>query len=323
MFSTRFTTTFGVAHPLVQAGMGNGAGWELAAAVSNAGALGTVGTIGRLPVDVREQLQRCREATDRPFSVNVATFDWAPFAEEVVDAVLAARPHSVTLSFGDPLPALERCKAAGVRAIVQVQDWRGAQEAIAARPDAIIVQGAEAGGHSGRRGTLNFAAQVLDASGDIPVLIAGGVGSGRGLAAALGMGASGVVMGTAFKATPEFRGEDWQKQAIVASDGSNAVQDEVFDLVDGGLWPHGVLGRAFAGRLTDEWSGRGEELLKIIESDGYQAFAARYSNPAEIERNWAGESSGLVAGVAPATDVVRKTVATAEALLRNVAAALA
>ena len=113
--------------------------------------------------------------------------------------------------------------------IVQVQDVDGARAAVAAAPDAVIAQGNEAGGHTGRRGTLAFAAQVLDLAGGVPVLVAGGIGSGRGVAAALAMGAAGAVLGTRFKASEEFEGRPELKQALVASNGSDTLHDEIFD----------------------------------------------------------------------------------------------
>lgn len=203
MLTTSLTRMLGIEHPLIQAGMGAECGARLAAAVSNAGALGSIGTIGAPPDHLAAELEACHAATKLPFAVNVVTFDWAPFARDLVEVALAGRAPVVTLSFGDPLPALERCRAAGVRVVVQVQDLVGARAAIAARPDALMVQGTEAGGHTGRRGTLGFAAQVLDLAADLPVVVAGGIGTGRGLAAALAMGAAGAVVGTRFKATHE------------------------------------------------------------------------------------------------------------------------
>src|SRR5438132_5317613 len=119
---TSFTARFGVEHPLVQAGMGIEAGAALAAAVSNVGALGSIGSIGATPDVLVDVIRACRAATDRPFAVNVITCPWAPWAFELVEAACAERVPVVTLSFGDPLPHIERCRAAGARVMVQVQD---------------------------------------------------------------------------------------------------------------------------------------------------------------------------------------------------------
>src|SRR5690606_12364077 len=118
-------------------------------------------------------------------------------------------------------PAVERCKSAGIPVIVQAQDMAGARAALDAGVDALIVQGNEAGGHTGRRGTLSFAAEALEVAGDVPVIVAGGIADGRGLAAALAMGAAGVVMGTRFKATPEYRSTPGALDEIVAASGDD------------------------------------------------------------------------------------------------------
>src|SRR5262245_48044994 len=146
MITTALTRRLGIEHPLIQAGMGVEAGATLAAAVSNAGALGTIGSIGGAPGHLAEAIRACRQLTVRPFAANVVCFAWAPWAMEMIDVIVAERPPVVVLSFGDPLPALERCRAARLRTIVQVQSLAGAQAALAAQPDALIVQGNEAGG---------------------------------------------------------------------------------------------------------------------------------------------------------------------------------
>ena len=248
-------------------------------------------------------------------------FDWAPFASQMLDVVIEERVPVVLLSFGTPLAWLAPIRAAGLKSIVQVQDIEGARAAIAAAPDAIIVQGTEAGGHTGRRGTLNFAAQVLDEAGDIPIVVAGGIATGRGLAAALAMGAAGVVMGTRFKATPEFNAEDDVKAAIVAATGADTFYGEAVDLVRGGRWPNGVTGRVLQSRFTEEWGNRPEALVAAVKSDPEQFGEAMDRDPSR-RLNWAGESSGLIHELLPAGEVVRRVSADAEALLRSVAGLL-
>ncbi|HXU23836.1 MAG TPA: nitronate monooxygenase [Tepidiformaceae bacterium] len=321
MLSTELTRRFGIEHPIISAGMARWAGATLAAAVSKAGALGTIGTIAASPRAVREEIAQLRAATDRPFSANLVCFDWAPFASQMLDVVIEERVPVVTLSFGTPLAWVEPVKAAGLKVIVQVQDLETARAAIAARPDAIIVQGTEAGGHTGRRGTLNFAAQMLDEAGEIPVIVAGGIATGRGLAAALAMGAAGVVMGTRFKATPEFNADDDVKAQIVASDGGNTFYGEVVDLVRGGRWPNGVTGRVLQSRFTAEWGSKPDALVEAVKSQPDQ-FGEAMENDPERRLNWAGESSGLVHELLPAGEIVRRVSAEAEALLKSAATVL-
>lgn len=320
MLRTELTRRFGIEHPIISAGMGGGSGPELAAAVSNAGGLGSLATIAVPTAAVAGLIAKTRELTSKPFAVNIVTWPWAPFADEIVDIAIAERPPAVVLSFGDPIPALRRCQDAGLKTIVQVQDLAGAKAALAAGPDALIVQGNEAGGHTGRRSTLNFATQVLDLAGDIPIIIAGGVATGRGLAAALAMGGAGVVMGTRFKATLEFGGEQLHKDAIVGSDGSNTVYNEIVDLARGGRWPNGVTGRVIRNSFVAEWEDKPMELEHTVQSfEKPWSFMAQYATDAEKQLNWAGEASGLVHEVLPAAEVVRRTVEEAEGLLARVA----
>jgi nitronate monooxygenase len=313
---TAFTDRFGVEHPLVQAGMGYEAGAHLAAAVSNAGGLGTIGSIGGTPDHLADEIRACRAATTRPFAVNVVTWPWAPWAIDLVDVVVAERPPVVTLSFGDPLAHLERCRTAGISTIVQVQDVDGARAAIAARPDAVIAQGNEAGGHTGRRGTLSFAAQVLDVAGDVPVLVAGGIGNGRGVAAALAMGAAGAVLGTRFKASEEYAGAAELKAALVASDGGDTLYDEIFDEACGLDWPRRVTGRALRNRFSAEWEGRHADLRAAVAAHPPLGFLLALARDPATQINWAGESAGLVDRVRPAAEIVETTVADAARHLR-------
>ena len=328
MLTTLLTRMFSIDHPIVQAGMSSDSGAPLAAAVSNAGALGTVGTLGRSPSDLEEELSAISRATERPWAVNIATFDWAPFAASLLDVAIAARPAAITVSFGDVLPAIARCRAAGIPVIAQVQTFDQATAVLAASPDVLIVQGNEAGGHTGNRGTLGFAAQVLGVAGDVPVLVAGGVGNGRGLAAALAMGAAGVVMGTRFKATEEFGTPqtghlDLQRAALVANNGDATVRDEITDIAIGMTWPKGIAGRVLSNRFTSEWLGRREALrAEVAAQSDSSAWSAANTSAPDTLLNWAGESAGLVHEILPAAEVVRRTVEEAESLLRHVSGVL-
>ena len=319
---TELTRRFGIDHPIVQAGMGSGAGCQLAAAVSNAGALGTVGTVTRTPNQAVSEIEATRAATARPFAVNVVPFDWAPFAGAVIDAVIDAAPPVVTLSFGDPLPHLRRCRDAGILTLVQVQDVAGLRAAIEGGADAVIVQGTEAGGHTGRRGTLGFVAQALDEAGEVPVVAAGGIASGRGVAAVLAMGGAGCVMGTRFKATEEFVGVISDKDAIVRSNGEDTVFDPINDIAYGLEWPNGVLGRALRTQFTADWNGRHDELrAKVAAMPRFGFVTELAANGTTI--NWAGESAALVDAVVPASEVIERTMREAEELLARIASMLA
>ena len=323
MLVTRLTRSFGIDHPVIQAGMGAEAGPELAAAVSTAGGLGTIGTIATPPDEVKMAIRRCRDLTDLPFAVNVVTFMGAPFRDHIIEAVLREKPAAVTLSFGDPVPTLRLFKGLGIKTLVQVQDFATATAVLAAGPDALIVQGHEAGGHTGRRGTLSFLAQTLAIAGDTPVVAAGGIGDGRGLAAVLAMGAAGVLMGPRFKASVEYGCADIYKGVIAASDGDNTLAAPLLDAPFPWEWPANVVGRAVRNAFTAEWEGRDGELKAAVEALPPFGFLQRLWEDPEQNLNWAGESAGLVGSILPAAEIVRSVVAEAEEMLRRVASVLA
>ncbi|MCC6381174.1 MAG: nitronate monooxygenase [Dehalococcoidia bacterium] len=321
MLTTAFTRRFGVVHPLIQAGMGE-AGPEIVLAVCGAGGLGSLGTIGKNPDQVAGEIAAVRGGTSRPFAVNVVTWDWAPFAGKTLDVVLEAGAPVVTLSFGDPLPGLTRCRAAGVLTIVQAQDMEVARAAIAAGADLVVAQGNEAGGHTGRRGTLSFAAEVLEAAGETPVGVAGGIASGRAMSGVLAMWAAVAVVGTRFKATVEYPASDQQKQEIVAASGADTLYDEINDEAYSMTWPRGVTGRAIRNRFTAEWEERHAELKAAVAAAPRPFGFVRQLAQAGTSVNWGGESAGLVRAVQPAADVVAEMVREAEEQLRAAATLL-
>ena len=308
--------TLGIDAPIGSAGMAGGtAGPELAAAVSNAGGLGGLGGIDRGgPEEIRSRIQRTRELTQRPFSVNV----WVHIlgvAPGFLDVCIEERVPSVTLSFGDATPYVGRLREAGIKVIHQVQTVAGAQSAAAAGVDAIIAQGGEAGGHTGSVATVALVPQAVDVAGGIPVLAAGGIADGRGLVAMLALGAQGVVMGTRFvcaeEATPPAHAH---RERIVAATADDTVFTDVFDIVDGMRWPDGIHGRSILTQFAAEWHGREDELLRqreaILASSGVPGEA-----PANAQSAYAGQSAGLVRDVKPAAAIIRDIMAEAEAVL--------
>lgn len=321
MIRTPFTAKAGIHHPLIQSGMSD-AGPDLVVAVCEAGALGSLGTMGKSPEQIRDQVAEVRARTAAPFAVNVATFDWAPFWRDVVDAAVHSGAPWVTLSFGDPEYGLRACAEAGVGRIVQVQDLQGAQRALSLGADLVIAQGHEAGGHTGLRGTLSFAAQVLNLAGTTPVGIAGGIGDGRGVAAALAMGAAAAVMGTRFKTCPEFPAHPWEKDEILENDGDDTYAGPETDQAYGLTWPEGVVGRAVGNRFTREWAGRSDDLRAKVAADPRPFGFVRDLVGSGTSVNWAGESAGLVSRSIPAGEVVAEVMRDAEVRLRAVAAML-
>ncbi|MDR2984636.1 MAG: nitronate monooxygenase, partial [Nocardiopsaceae bacterium] len=199
---TPFTNIFSLRHPIALAPMGSSAGGALAAAVSNAGGLGLVGGGRGNPGWLDRELQIVAERTDQPWGVGFLSWAADPRA---VEQALTYQPRAVMLSFGDPEPFLGAIREAGATLIMQVTDLNEARQALAAGADVIVAQGTEAGGHGGGRGrsTLSFVPIVADLAAPTPVLAAGGIADGRGLAAALVLGAAGALIGTRFQATPE------------------------------------------------------------------------------------------------------------------------
>jgi nitronate monooxygenase len=224
---TTFTELLGVAHPIALAPMGGLAGGSLAAAVSNGGGLGLVGG-GREDLQwLERELAIVAAGTANPWGVGFQSWSTGP---DVVERALRYRPAAVMLSFGDPRSLAEPVLASGTRLIVQVTDLDEAQQAVEVGADVIVAQGNEAGGHGGGRATLPFVPIVVDLAGPIPVLAAGGIADGRGVAAALALGSAGALVGTRFQATPEALVDPEVAKAIIDGRGDNTERSRVLDI---------------------------------------------------------------------------------------------
>lgn len=315
MLRTRFTERFGLRYPVMSAPMSAHSSGRLAAAVSEAGGLGSFGAIDpRGPDWVRAQLEAVRSTTDRPFAAGFIT-PFIPMLQPNLDAVLDARVPAVAFSFGDPAPYVAAAKESGAVVICQIQTLDGAREAVAAGADLLVAQGNEAGGHTGSMNLLPLLCAVVGAYPDVPVLAAGGIAEGRGLAAALAAGADGAVVGTAFLATPEnHEVPDVYKQCIVASDGHDTVWTRVHDIIDGLPWPEEIGGRMYANAFVREWEGRDDE-LRARREELQAELAGAYQQDIEKAAVYMGQSSAFVDGVRPAADVLRTMCDDAERIL--------
>jgi nitronate monooxygenase len=312
MIVTALTQMFGLQHPIVLAPMGGVSGGHLAATVSNAGGLGLVGGGYGDPAWLRTELSRVKEGTRQPWGVGLIT--WS-VDRSVVELVLAYQPHAVMLSFGDPRPHGSAVKAAGCRLICQVQSLEDARMAQEAGADIIVGQGTEAGGHGGGRATMPFVPAVVDAVAPTPVLAAGGIADGRGLAAALVLGAHGALIGTRFYASVEALGPDRAKQRIVAARGNETLRTRVFDIVRGYAWPPAYTGRALRNRFVERCDGRESDLALALETEraAYQAAASEGDYDTAVM--WAGEAVDLIKSVEGAAALVARISAEAEAQL--------
>ena len=308
---TALTELLGIEHPILLAPMGSAAGGQLAAAVSRAGGLGIIGSGYADAGTITRELSAAGNT-----AVGIGFITWALAKQpEVLQVALAAKPPVVMLSFGDPTAFAPAIKDAGCRLICQVQTLEGARQAIAAGADILIAQGRDAGGHSGTtRGTMGFVPALVDIAGSIPVVAAGGIADGRGLAATLALGASGVLMGTCFTVASESLWSAALKQGAIAATGDNTEQTRVFDIVRGAGWPEQYPGRAVKNAFFTNWHGREAELDSV-----WQAEDKIYSNtdPADLSTRvlWAGEGVDLVDEIRPAGEIIERIVAEAIAIL--------
>jgi enoyl-[acyl-carrier protein] reductase II len=319
MLRTFLCNLLGIDAPVIQAGMGPFTGAELVAAVSNAGGLGSLGASQRPAEDLRQQLARVRALTDRPFAVNhlVPTLN-----EEAFALTVEARPAVISLALGDPGDLVKRARDAQIKVVHQVHTVRQACEAAERGVDVIIAQGSEAGGFGGTVAALTLIPQVVDAVHPLPVVAAGGIADGRGLAAALILGAQGVNIGTRFLASAEAPiGEAW-KQAILAAESEDAVKAEVWNdivpLPGGG--GYGTVPRAPRTPFLEEWQSHREDAQRAAVRLGGEILAAVRQQHMTEYVPFTGQTTGAIHDILPAAEIVRRIVAEAEEALRGAAA---
>ena len=309
---TAFTDLFAITHPIALAPMGGPAGGALAAAVSNGGGLGLVGGSRNDRSWCERELTAVAEQTRNPWGVGFLTWALTP---ETLAAALEHQPAAVMLSFGDPAPFAHEVRESGARLIVQVTDLDEARRALEVEADVIIAQGSEAGGHGGRRATLPFVPAVVDLAGPTPVLAAGGIADGRGLAAALVLGAAGALVGTRFQASREALVDPEIVKAIIAHTGDDTERSRVLDIARGAPWPARYTARTLRNAFLDEWRDREDELAAAADTRRDYAEAASTTGDLAVIPVWAGEAIDLIDDVPSAVDVVPAMVADAEAAL--------
>jgi nitronate monooxygenase len=316
MIHTRLCDLFGIDHPILNAPMAGAATAELAAAVSAAGGLGMIGaSMSGGPDWLRGQIRLVRERTDRPFGVGFVSS--SPDTDELLAVALAERVHAISHSFVDPTPYVASAHAAGIKVLAQVQTV--AQAAVAARAgvDVIAAQGTEAGGHTGSSsGSLPLIPATIAVAGGIPVVAAGGIADGRGLAAVLMLGAEGAWIGTRFVASHEATGGDTRKSRIVAATTDDTILTRAYDLAYEAPFPTDIVERVVRNDFTDTWHGRDADVV-ARRAEILAQLGAAPAGDTRITKAAAGTVAGLITSVEPAGEIVRAIVAEAERILRE------
>ncbi len=325
---TRITELLGIEHPVMLAGLGGVGLSKLAAAVSEAGGLGTIALVGLSPEVIHREIAAARRLTAKPLAVNLLV----PFIRPgIIEAVLGEPIDAVSLFWGDSNEHTARIKRAGMKVIWQCGSVGEAVAACRAGADAIVVQGIDAGGHvRGKATSLALIPAVRDALGaEMPILAAGGFADGRGLAAALALGADGVALGTRFVASTEAAAHPLYQQRLLAAQAEDTVLTTLYDVG----WPNAGH-RVIRTRVVDEWESAGHpepgkrpgegEPIGVLRQGGLELALAKYSvvTPSEnvagdIDElpHYAGMSVNLIHEVLPAGEIVRRIIGEAQEVI--------
>jgi enoyl-[acyl-carrier protein] reductase II len=309
MFRTELTEKLGIEYPIIQAGMGGVATAELVAAVSNAGGLGVIGAAMMTPAILRDQVRKVKDLTDKPFGVDLLLAQGVPGLEEMIQVMFEEEVPVFASGLGNPGPYAEEMHRHGMTVMAVIGAVRHAHRVVEGGTDIVIAQGTEGGGHTGRIATMALVPQVVDAVAPVPVAAAGGVADGRGLVAALALGACGVWVGTRFVATREANSHDNYKQKIVEATEEGTQVTKCFT---------GKYCRVIKNRYQEQWEDRQGEIKPfpyqmMVDSEKMDA-AIRWGNT-DLGLMPAGQISGAIQEVKSAGDVVREIMEEAEEVL--------
>jgi nitronate monooxygenase len=316
VITTPLCALLGIERPILNASMAGTATGVLAAAVSEAGGFGMIGGTNPGGAEwLREQIEIVRSRTARHFGVGFITS--APNTEELVQVALAAGVAAINHSFADPTPYVAPAHAVGVKVFNQVQTLAQATRAAEAGVDVIIAQGGEAGGHAGHIGTFALLPAIVDAVAPVPVVVAGGIADGRGLAAALLLGAQGVWMGTRFVTSHEWAGEPWERTAVLAATADDTVQTRLYDIIFERPFPADIADRVLRNPYVDRWQGREAEIESHRDTLQEEVTAAEARADVAVAGISAGVAAGLITAAQSAGEIVRQIAQEAEDLLRQ------
>jgi enoyl-[acyl-carrier protein] reductase II len=313
MIRTPLTERLGITYPIIQAGMGGVARAELVAAVSNAGGLGVIGAGFMSPAQLREEIRKVKDFTDKPFGVDLLLArDW-PGQEEMIEVIIEERVPVFASGLGNPAPYVEALHQAGITVMAVVGTVRHARRVVEGGTDIVVAQGTESGGHTGRIATLALVPQVVDAVAPTPVVAAGGIADGRVLVAALALGACGVWVGTRFVATHEAFAHQNYKQKILQATEEDTVVTRAF---------RGKDCRVIRNRYVELWQDRQAEIQPFpfqMMVDPEKMEAAVLHGDTDMGIMLAGQIAGAVREVKSAGDIVREMMEEAEAVLSRLA----
>lgn len=309
----------GTQHPIMLAGMGGVSYAELAAAMCNAGGYGVLGMAGTSPDFIAEQMARVKELTDKPFGVDLLAADPGSL-EKSVDVIIEGGADSFVAGLGVPLPIMKKLKDAGVKVMVVGGAVKHAIKAEQAGCDAVILQGGEGGGHTGLVGTLPLVAQAVEAV-NIPVVAAGGIYDGRGLAAALSLGAVGVWMGTRFIASAEAHAAQSYKETVVGAGDTDTTRTRCYS---------GKPMRCRTNDYINDWERRPDEIqafpmqaIHSVQTDVIGGIGG-VTDETRLDGTKScfamGQSAGGVQDILPVKDIVDRIMSEAEAAIGRVAA---
>jgi len=305
-----------IQHPIMQAGMGGVAYADLVAAVCEAGGYGVLGMAGRSPDFIREEMRKVRKLTDRPFGVDLLAASPESLTASV-EIIIEEGASSFIAGLGVPMPIMEKLKAAGLKVMVVCGAVKHAVKAEQAGCDAVICQGGEGGGHTGLVGTLPLVAQAVEAV-KIPVVAAGGISDGRGLAAALALGAQGVWIGTRFIASTEAHAGQAYREAVVAAQDVDTVRTRCYS---------GKPMRVMNNPYVADWESRPQEIqpfpMQAMHSSraGVMGGIGGQVEGLDPDRSCfaMGQSAGGIHDIKPAAQIVAEMVAEAEAAIDRMA----
>ncbi|HYA30600.1 MAG TPA: nitronate monooxygenase [Acidobacteriota bacterium] len=316
MIHTRICDLLGIRHPIVLGGMGTATTAPLVAAVSNAGGFGTLGTSAFNAATLDSEIDAIRERTEQPFGINHLLFQ---IQADMFAVTLRARPTVAAFAWARKDQKLREyfqpAHDNGCKVMHMAGEVAEARRAAEAGADLIVAQGTEAGGHVGWMASLPLVPMMVKEVAPLPVLLAGGIADGRGLAAALALGADGVLLGTRFMATAEAPIHPNFKQAIVKSDGHDTVLTEIPDLASQRVWP-GAMSRAQRNQFIESWAGREWALRQHAGEIGKQVAAARAAGDVDNASLSFGQDAGLIDSIKSVKEVIQDIVVEAEEIIK-------